>query len=159
MKDAGNSGPSRRGVRGIGSVVWTADDHDSWQAMTWTAATVILVGSVLAAFGLLPVSVHGPLHFHGVMDPLCGGTRAVRLALRGDLGTSWQYNPIGAPLVALSMLVLARAGVGCLGGRWITPNLHLSRTAKITLVVVGLLLVVALEANQQMHSALLMGPV
>lgn len=148
---------SRR--RRVGSLVWTADDHDPWRTVTWTAAAVILLGSALAVFGLLPVSVHGPLHFHGVMDPLCGATRAVRLALRGEVAMSWQYNPIGAPLVTLSMLLLARAGVGCLAGRWITPNLHPSRSAKLTLLVVGLLLVVALEANQQMHSALLMGPV
>lgn len=58
---------------------------------------------------ITPGARHSVLHFHGVMDPLCGATRAVCLpALRGDLGTSWQYNPIGAPLVALSMLLLAR---------------------------------------------------
>ena len=82
--------PSRR--RRVGSVVWTADGHDPWRTVTWTAAAVISLGSVLAVFGLLPVSVHGPLHSHGVMDPPCGATRAVRLALRGDLATSWQYT-------------------------------------------------------------------
>lgn len=149
--------PASSGRGRVAFVVWTADHHDSWRAMTWTAVAVITGGSVLAVFGLLPASVHGPLHFYGVMDPLCGATRAVRLALRGDLGTSWQYNPIGAPLVALSVLLLARAGVGCLWGRWITPGLHLSRTARFTLVGVGLLLAMGLEVNQQMHSALLMG--
>jgi hypothetical protein len=83
MRHPVDSGLSTRGTRGGGFVVWTADDDDSWRTMTWSAAVVICVGSVLAVFGLLPLSVHGPLHFYGVMDPLCGATRAVRLALRG----------------------------------------------------------------------------
>jgi hypothetical protein len=156
MRHPVDSGLSTRGTRGGGFVVWTADDDDSWRTMT---AVVICVGSVLAVFGLLPLSVHGPLHFYGVMDPLCGATRAVRLALRGDLGTSWRYNPVGAPLAALSVLLLVRDGVGRFWGRWITVRVHLSRTATLTLVGIGLLLVVGLEVNQQMHSALLMGSV
>lgn len=68
-------------------------------------------------------------------------------------------HPIGALFVSLSLLLLARAAVGCITGGWITPHLPVSRTEMLTLVVVGLLLVPALEAKQQMHSALLVGPV
>lgn len=60
--------PHASGRGRVGVLVWTAEYDDSWQTMTWTAATVISVGSLLAVFRLLPVSVHGPLHFSGFMN-------------------------------------------------------------------------------------------
>lgn len=141
-----------------GLIRWTADEDDSWRASTWVAVLVTTVGSAMAVFGLLPLNLHGPLHFYGIMDPLCGATRAVRLALRGDLAGSWRYNPIGAPLALLSLLLLARAAVGWTSGRWVTVKLFLSRPSKLALIGVVVLLAVALEVNQQMHAALLMLP-
>ena len=146
-----------RQVRGGGSVRWTTDERDSWRAVT-AGAVVTTVGASLAVFGLLPVNIHGPLHFYGIMDPLCGVTRAVRLALRGDIAASWRYNPLGTPVTLISLLLMARAAAGWTSGRWITVKLSPSRRANLVLVTITLLLVTALEVNQQMHASLLMIP-
>ena len=155
---AGAKRSSQAAATNTGFVRWTVHEHNPWRGATWAATLVTTVGITLAVFGLLPLNLHGPLHFYGIMDPLCGATRAVRLALRGDLAGSWRYNPIGAPIALLSVLLLIRSSVGWTSGRWITVKLFLPRASKLALVGVIVLLTVALEVNQQMHAALLMLP-
>lgn len=72
---------------------------------------------VLAAPGLLGVSVLPPCPFlslTGFDCPLCGGTRATRALLTGDVGTAVDYN-ILVPLMALTAVL---AGVWWLVARW-----------------------------------------
>jgi hypothetical protein len=61
-----------------------------------------VIGGVAAAWPLLP---HPPLcpllSLTGVPCPLCGATRSVVALLRGDLGASVRFSPIGVLVVAL----------------------------------------------------------
>jgi hypothetical protein len=108
---------ARRGVALLG-----ADNED---AHPWLArvATMTLIGAVaLRVLGLPPVDLHGPLHYVGVMDPLCGGSRGMVALTRGDLIGAWRYNPL-APAVAVGAVVaLVRAVLGTATGRWINAH-------------------------------------
>jgi hypothetical protein len=53
--------------------------RDDWHWLTLAAPVGIAAAVALAAFGLPPIDLHSPLHYAGVMDPLCGMTRAVRM--------------------------------------------------------------------------------
>jgi hypothetical protein len=86
---------------------------------TAIAAVGLLIAAALAAFGLPGGDVHPPLHYLGIMDPLCGGTRAARLTVQGDLAGAWTYNPLGIVVVLGAALVLIRTLLGAVGGRWL----------------------------------------
>src|SRR6266511_3702846 len=66
----------------------------------------LLAGGIFAVTGPPPLDLHGPLHYLGIMDPLCGMTRGVLWTLRGRL---------------------ERAAVGWLTGRWLTVTLSHAR--------------------------------
>jgi Protein of unknown function (DUF2752) len=136
--------------RTLGRVGWSPVDHYGRQ-WTWLAAGGLLVGAVLAVTGPLPIGLHGPLHYLGIMDPLCGMTCGVVWTLRGHLGRAWTYNPASPLLVAGAVAVLVRVGVGWRTGRWLTVTLGDSWLLGGIVVVV----VLALWANQQHHAALL----
>lgn len=127
--------------------------RDAQPVWTWIALAGLMIGVLLAVFGLPPVDLHGPLHYLGVMDPLCGGTRSVYLTLHGHLNDAVRYNPAGPVLVLAGVTVLFRAAIGWSTGRWI--GVHVPRRIVIPVVVVAL---VALEVNQQLHVALLTQP-
>lgn len=113
----------------------------------------LLVALLLAILGLPPVDLHGALHYLGVMDPFCGGTRSVYLTLRGHLRDALHYNPAGPILVVAALALWLRAAVGWTSRRWV--DVHMPWRARIP---VALLALVALEINQQLHAALLMRP-
>jgi hypothetical protein len=115
------------------------------------AAGGLLTAAMLAVVGLPPVDLHGPLHYLGVMDPLCGMTRGTVAVLRGQLGLAWAYNPASPLLVAGAALALGRWVVGRLTGRWLEVHVHSSRVAW----AVGAVGVLVLWVNQQAHAALL----
>ena len=71
------------------------EDVDRHRTLTGLAAGGLVLAAAWALLGLPPVDLHGPLHRYGVMDPLCGGTRAVRLATLGGWADAWGYNPLG----------------------------------------------------------------
>ena len=81
---------------------------------TLTAIVVMagLAAITMAVFGLPPVDVHGPWHYLGVMDPLCGMTRAVLLLARAHIARAVEYNPASPLLAAFGAVVLVRAAVG-----------------------------------------------
>lgn len=126
-----------------------ADDrHRAW---TIAAGLYVAGAIVLAAVGLPPLDWHSPLHYVGIMDPACGGTRATYALAHGDLVTAWRYNP-GVPVLAVVMLAAAvRAIAGRVTGRWLT----LSGVPRRWALLIGLGLLVALEINQQLHADLL----
>jgi len=131
---------------------WSWDDHDSLSGLTMVTALACAAAAAMAIFGLPPVDLHGPWHYLGVMDPLCGMTRAVRLLALGQVRRAVEYNPASPLLAALGAVVLVRAGIGCARGRWLRVQVHLS---PVTLTV-SALLVGLLWAHQQTHAALLM---
>ena len=123
---------------------------------SYRGVAALAVGSLgLRVFGLPPIDLHSPLHRAGIMDPLCGGTRAALAFAQGDIGLAWRYNPL-VPLLALTIAgLLVRWCGGRATGRWITVAV-INRRA---VVLVAVALVVALWVNQQAHAERLMsGP-
>ena len=95
------------------------DPHTAW---TVTALVGVLITLCLAIFGLPHADIHGPLHYFGVMDPLCGGTRSVYLTLHGRLREALVYNPAGPLLVVAALAILFRATAGWLGNAWVNQS-------------------------------------
>jgi hypothetical protein len=115
-------------------VVVSWGDHDRVHDLTIVVVAGFVLAGALAVFGLPPVDIHGPTHYVGIMDPLCGMTRAARL------------------LALFGILMLGRAVLGHLTRRWLDVRLRLCPTIRAVCVV----LVAALCINQQAHSSLLM---
>jgi hypothetical protein len=137
--------PQRRDVVRVEAV-------DAHRRLLWPAAIGLVGAAALAVVGLPPVDLHGPLHRLGIMDPFCGGTRAMRAAALGHLATAWRYNPLSVVLFLGAIVVIFRAAFGALSGRKL--NLRLGRPRLIGAVAVAL--VAVLEVNQQLHASLLM---
>jgi hypothetical protein len=128
---------------------WEPRDRYPWLGPL--AAVVLVVGTSMAVFGLPPIDLHGPLHYMGIMDPLCGGTRGVRYALRGELGLAWRYNPLSIVVVAAALAGVARHAYGSATGRWL--GVRVPRTWPV--IAAGAVLLVALKVNEQAHADLL----
>ena len=129
-------------------------DRDRRRGWTISAAVLAFGAVVLRVVGVPPVDLHGPLHYLGIMDPLCGGTRATYLLLSGDPAAAARYNPIVFPLAAIAAGLLVRAAFGVLGRRWWEIHLPRSwRTAGLVLLIVA---VAALSVRQQLEADLLM---
>lgn len=126
---------------------------DTYRVWTWIALAGLVIAILLAIVGLPRVDIHGPLHYLGVMDPLCGGTRSVYLTLHGQLGEAVRYNPAGPFVVIGAVVLVVRAAVGWSTRHWI--DIRVSRWILIPVTVVAL---VALEVNQQMNVTLLTQP-
>ena len=141
-------------MRSSANAVVRWSDHDG--ARGWTAVAVVFtVGAVvLRAVGVPPIDVHGLLHYVGVMDPLCGGTRATFLLLSGQPRAAAAYNPAVFPLAVAVTALLARAMTGLSTGRWL--HLRLTSGPRRVLRVIAVLAVVALTVRQQLHAELLM---
>lgn len=122
---------------------------------TGLAAVGLSIALALAIFGLPSVDLHPPLHHLGIMDPLCGGTRAARLTVQGDLADAWTYNPLGIVVVFGAIAALARTGIGAFTGRWLNAHLRLTAGQRHALIAVAVLLTILLEIRQQMRSDLL----
>ncbi|WP_327582266.1 DUF2752 domain-containing protein [Nonomuraea sp. NBC_00507] len=127
------------------------DSSDRHRVWTYVATAGLLVGAMLAIFGLPPVDLHSPLHRLEIMDPLCGGTRALRYTMLTEWRLAWTYNPLSPVLGVGAVLALMRHLVGALSGRWLTIEWRWSKP----LLVVLALAVIALEVNQQLHASLL----
>lgn len=126
---------------------------DGSRLPTSLAIAGLLVTALLGIFGTPPIDLHGPLHHLGIMDPLCGGTRSLRLVARGDLRDAWRFNPLGPILVLGALSLLARHAVGIATGSWVALRPLLSSRLVRRAVAGGL---VVLWVNQQLHAQLLM---
>lgn len=131
---------------------WRLDSADAHRALTWLAPLGVVAGTSLAVLGLPAPDLHGPLHYLGLLDPLCGATRGVRLAFLGDLTGAWRYNPAAIPLAAGAVFMVARSLLGWATGCWINAELKWTPTIKTVLCV----LIVALWVNQQRNAPLLL---
>lgn len=133
------------------------EDRDRWPVLAPAAAMGLAAGVLMARIGLPPVDLHGPLHrWWGVMDPLCGGTRAVRLAAMGDFTAAWSYNPLGPILVTGALLALVRWSAATVSRRWLAVEVTLPRPLSTAVRIVMVLLVVLLEVRQQLNAQLLL---
>ena len=126
------------------------NDHNRWEWLGRVALVGLAAGAVLAIAGLPPVDVHGPLHYVGIMDPLCGGTRGLRLMMRGHLASAWRDNPLAVFLPPAAVAALAREATGRITGRW--ADIAVGRRLAWAVTAVALTI---LEINQQAHAALL----
>lgn len=126
------------------------------RVLTLLALALIAAAVAMAVVGLPPVDLHGPLHKMGIMDPLCGGTRAARYTLRGQFVEAWRYNPLGIVVVVGSVLVVARAVVGVVGRRWLNIRLQMTPRGRRLLLAALVVLLVLLEIRQQLRADLLM---
>jgi hypothetical protein len=131
------------------------EHHDGHVVITVVAAAGLTLAGTMALFGLPPVDLHGPLHRFGIMDPLCGGTRAARFTAQGEWALAWQYNPLGIAAVVGAAAATLRALVGLVSGRWLTAQLHWTPRRRRLAVTFGIALLVALTIRQQLHVDLL----
>lgn len=131
---------------------WEWADRNGHRVLTWLAVVGLAAGAGLAVFGLPGADLHGPLHYLGIMDPLCGATRGVRLTFLGDIPRAWQYNPASIPISVATLAMLLRAVVGWLTGRWVNATITWTRQLR-TLAIV---LLIILWVNQQLHAELLL---
>lgn len=125
---------------------WT--DHDAWPALSMGAVAIVALGPLFAGVGLPDVPVMWPYHQLGVVFPSCGLTRGVVAIFRGDLVRAWKFNPASFLALALAAVLVVRAAVGVLAGRWLTLQILPRR---VHLLVAGLA-VVALWAHQQRNA-------
>lgn len=120
----------------------------------WAFTAVVLGGIagalIMARLGVPPLDLHSPLHHVGVMDPLCGMTRATAALGRAELATAWRYNPGVFLLAAAAAVALVRVAVAAVTGTW-----WWARVRGWPVWVAGLGGGVALEVNQQLHAGLL----
>jgi hypothetical protein len=136
-------GGERRSVR-----VWVERSRrDPLPGLTIVAMAGLVVGVLLARFGMPPVNLHAPPHFWGIMDPLCGMTRGSAATLRGDLGKAWWYNPASPLVIAAGFAVVARWALGLATGRWVCVRLQRTRLGVAVLASAF----VVLDVYQQLH--------
>ena len=135
---------------------WSTRDEMLWVTLAGTLGLILALA--MATFGLPPIDLHGPLHRWGIMDPLCGGTRAARLTAQGHLGAAWTYNPLGILATIAALVAVLRLAIGATTRRWL--NLHLIWSPRMRWIALVLLtvLAVALEIRQQGRSELLTKP-
>jgi hypothetical protein len=78
---------------------------------------------------------------------MSGLTRAAASLARGDLARAIWYNPASPVVLLGGVAALARGVYGRRSGRWL--NVSWRSPARVTVVV---MLVTALEVNQQLHA-------
>jgi hypothetical protein len=71
-------------------------------------ASALLMGGVAAVWSVVPHPPMCPLlAATDIPCPLCGATRAVVAALRGDVAASLRYSPIGIVVIAVVVASIA----------------------------------------------------
>lgn len=115
----------------------------------------LAAAAALAIIGLPSLDMHGPLHKWGIMDPLCGGTRAARFAAQGNMVEAWRYNPLSIVIVFSALVVVGRSAVGSVTRRWVNVELRWTKRRRLWVVVVVGTLLAVLEVRQQGRADLL----
>jgi len=123
--------------------------------ITAFAVVGVAVAVLMAVFGLPPVNLHGLLHYLGIMDPLCGGTRAARYTMIGEWRQAWRYNPLGIVAVVGSAALVGRGLIGTITGRWLSATVVWTPRRVRPVVAVVLVLLALLEVRQQLLAPLL----
>lgn len=134
------------------ALVTVREGHDRHPTTTRLAFIGISLVALLAAFGLPPIDIHGPLHYLGIMGPTCGMTRGVMWTARGDLARAWQFNPASLLVIPTMIAVTGRAVYGKITSRWL--NLHIRW--RPWLWIIPALLILMLSVHQQLNVELLL---
>ena len=134
------------------------DRHDEMRLVTGVGAAGLVIAVLMAVFGLPPIDIHGPLHHLGIMDPLCGGTRAARLTAQGHLAAAWRYNPLGILATAAAACAVVRLAIGLVSRRWINLRVAWTTNRARILLIVAAVAFIALDIRQQGRADLLMRP-
>ncbi len=129
--------------------------RDQHRLITCLAIFGVVIAAAMAVFGLPPVDLHGPFHRFGIMDPLCGGTRAARYTAQGEWALAWKYNPLGILTVLGAAAVTTRTLIGGLTRRWLAAQVHWTPTRRRAAILIVFALLVALEVRQQLRADLL----
>jgi len=129
--------------------------RDQHRLVTYLAMVGVVIAGAMAVFGLPPVDLHGPFHRFGIMDPLCGGTRAARYTAQGEWALAWKYNPLGILAVLGATAVTIRTVIGALTRRWIAVQIYWTPRRRRAAILIVLALLVALEVRQQLRADLL----
>lgn len=145
--------PRARPTLTVLTVSW--ESQDRYRYVTALAVLGVLAAAVMAVFGLPPIDLHPPWHRFGVMDPLCGGTRAARYTVQGKWREAWEYNPLGVVTVLWAGSLIVRSLVGVVTGGW--PHVRIRWTPRLVRVVVAVavVLLMLLEIRQQLRADLL----
>lgn len=130
----------------------TSRDGAPWLAAL--AGALVLGATYLRIWGLPPDELDSPTDSLGVPCPFCGGTRAALALVHGDLAAAWSWNPIAPALAALVLVVIGRAALGSLTGRWISVR----APRKLWLVLFAVILI-AVQVNQLLQADRLLGDV
>lgn len=132
------------------------EPRDRYRLLTFASIGLLTTACSMATVGLPPIDLHGPNHWIGIMDPLCGGTRAARYTALGEWELAWTYNPLGlVTAVAVGLLVL-RAGVGVLTRSWLALDIAWTKRDRRSAMTVATVLLIILEIRQQGRADLLM---
>lgn len=150
------TGNARAEGRAAVTVAWSTVDE--LPIVTVVGVLGLAAAIAMAVYGLPPADLHGPLHRMGIMDPLCGGTRAARLTAQGNVSEAWKYNPLGILATVAACAAVGRLAVGALGRRWL--NVHLTWTPRRVRIAMALVAVatITLEIRQQGRADLLLRP-
>ena len=135
-------------------MAWERQDHHL--IITAIGLVGLATAIAMALWGLPPVDLHGPLHRLGVMDPLCGGTRAAYFTMRGDFARAWLYNPLGILAVVAALAAAVRVLAGVATGRWLTLAYTWTPRRRRLAFALAFALLALLEVRQQLHADLLM---
>ena len=150
--------PAKATTEGHAAIRVEWSRKDQWRTVTWIGVLGLAAATAMALYGLPPVDLHGPLHRMGIMDPLCGGTRAARLTAQGNLAEAWKYNPLGILATIAAGAAVARLGLGIVGRRWLNVQIAWTpRRIRIALAVAAVA-TIALEIRQQGRADLLLKP-
>lgn len=90
---------------------------------------------------ILRVLLHAPCVFHlltGLYCPGCGGTRAVRYLLKGQLGSSVQYHPLILYMAVIILAEFVSAGLVRVKGK---SKLRLGHEKLLIAIAIGIVLV------------------
>lgn len=91
----------------------------------------------------------------GVMDPLCGGTRATRYTAQGEWALAWKYNPLGILTVIGAAGLTIRAVIGLSARRWLTVHVTWTPRRRRVSITILVALLVVLEVRQQLRAEML----
>lgn len=133
-----------------GRVQLTSRDGAPW--LTALAAVFVAGAAYLRIWGLPPDELDSPTDALGIPCPLCGGTRATLALVHGDLAAAWSWNPLVPALALVVLLLIGRAALGSLTGRWISVR----APGRVWLVLSGLVLI-AVQVNQLLQADRLLG--
>lgn len=137
-------------------VRFVIESRDRYWWATFASVGLLAIAGGMAVLGLPPIDLHGPNHWFGIMDPLCGGTRSARYTAQGHLALAWKYNPLGILTVVTVAALVLRALAGVTTRHWVAVEIGWTRRGRWIAITAVALLLIALEIRQQGRAELLM---